>query len=353
MGPLDDAERLLGELERAAGGELPRIGWREVVEMVRGGGRGPDWRALGSSLTSYFMREVVANAGLLGRMLALLLLIGLLGASRSSFGDESVARVAYFAACAVLASFALTGLRTAVDAARQHVALTADFMRALLPMLLGLLVTIGAVVTAGLFSPWFVLATYSLVVLVNDWVMPLAMLAAACELISALGGQVKITSLAASLRQAAVVVLGLALTAFLGVMTVQRAAGTVADGVAFRTGKFLASSFLPVIGKLFGDAMEVVVGGALVTKAAVGLAGAVAVLAVTALPALRIAALLLIYRIAAVLAQPIAGGPAAGLLDGVANSLMVVLLAVSGAGLACFVTLVMILGAGNAAVMLR
>jgi stage III sporulation protein AE len=351
--PLNEVEKLLEGLHRELDTDLPRLGVREILGMLRGTDQGPDFRGFGTALATYFAREVVANLHLLGRLVALMALLGVLTALRSSFGSESVARAAYLVATVVLAGLAIGGLRAGVEATRGHIQMTVDFMRAMLPVLLSLLIGVGAVVTAGLFSPWMLFATYAIATVASGVVVPLIIVSAACEIVSSLGGQIKVTAAASVCRQIAVTVLGLAMTLFLGVMTVQSAAGSVADGVAMRTGKFLASSFIPIIGKMFGDAFEMVIGGSLVLKNAVGIAGAIAVFAITALPALKVGALVLIYRVAAAVAQPIAGPEIVACLDGIANCLGLMLLAVCGTGLAWFVSMVMIMGAGNAAVMMR
>lgn len=351
--PLGEVERLLEGLQRQLGADLPSPDLRDLVRMLQGDGDGLDFSAIGRALASYFARELVANARLLSHLLALVVLLGVLLALRSSFGDESVAAAAHLAGCVVLAGLATAGLRMAIEAARDHVTLTADFMRAMLPVLLSLLIGAGSVVSAGLFSPWLLFSTYAVATLASGVVIPLAMVSAACEVASSLGTRVRITGVASLLRQVAVTLLGLSLTVFLGVMTVQSAAGSVADGVALRTSKFLASSFIPVVGKMFGDAMEMVVGGSLVLKNAVGIAGGIAVFAMTALPALQIGALILVYRVAAALAQPVADRQVLSCLEGIASCLSVVLLAVAAVGLAWFVSLVMLVGAGNAAVMFR
>ncbi|MDP2871715.1 MAG: stage III sporulation protein AE [Bacillota bacterium] len=353
QGPLTEVEELLRNLQRELGVDLPKLGVRDVIGMIRGTGDGPNLRALGSALAAYFAREVVVNLHLLGRLVALMALLGVLTALRTSFGSESVARAAYLVTAVVLAGLAISGLRTGVEATRGHIQLTVDFMRAILPVLLSLLIGVGAVVTAGLFSPWMLFATYFIASVSSGVVVPLVIVAAACEIVSTLGGEIKVTAAASVCRQIAITVLGVSMTVFLGVMTVQSAAGSVADGVAMRTGKFLATSFIPIIGKMFGDAFEMVIGGSLVLKNAVGIAGAIAVFVITALPALKVGALVLIYRIAAALAEPIAGPQIVACLDGIANCLGLMLLAVCGTGLAWFVSIVMIMGAGNAAVMMR
>ena len=44
-----------------------------------------------------------------------------------------------------------------------------------------------------------------------------------------------------------------------------------------RTAKFLSGTFIPVVGGMFADAVEVVIGSALILKNAVGLLGVLAI----------------------------------------------------------------------------
>ena len=48
------------------------------------------------------------------------------------------------------------------------------------------------------------------------------------------------------------------MTIFVGILTVQGVAGTVADAVGLRTAKYMTSAFVPVVGKVLSDAVETV-----------------------------------------------------------------------------------------------
>ena len=67
--------------------------------------------------------------------------------------------------------------------------------------------------------------------------------------------------------------MGLFLTVFLGVISVQGASAAVTDGITIRTAKFITGNFIPVIGRMFTDATDTVVGASVLLKNSVGIAG--------------------------------------------------------------------------------
>ena len=50
------------------------------------------------------------------------------------------------------------------------------------------------------------------------------------------------------------------LTIFLGIISIQGATAAVTDGVTIRTAKYLTGNFVPVVGRMFSDAADMVVG---------------------------------------------------------------------------------------------
>src|SRR5690606_11900036 len=103
-----------------------------------------------------------------------------------------------------------------------------------------------------------------------------------------------VSRIAGLFRQGAMTALGLFFTLFLGVMVIRGAIAPVADGVVLRTTKFLAGSLIPVVGGMMADAMEVVLGGSLLIKNAVGVFGMATLLIILAFPLMKIFALVII-----------------------------------------------------------
>jgi stage III sporulation protein AE len=127
----------------------------------------------------------------------------------------------------------------------------------------------------------------------------------------------------------------------------------VADGVSIRSAKFLAASFIPVVGKLFADALEAVVGYTLALKAGINALGMFLILLLCAFPLLKILTLILVYKLAAALAEPIADARVAKCLSDLGSSMGFVFATVGVVALLFFLALVIILGVGNLATLTR
>ncbi|KUK11014.1 MAG: Stage III sporulation protein AE [Clostridia bacterium 41_269] len=147
--------------------------------------------------------------------------------------------------------------------------------------------------------------------------------------------------------------LGIFLTLFVGFLGMQGIAGVVVDSVTLKTAKFMTGTFVPVVGKMMADALEVIVGTSLLLKNAVGLIGIIILLVLCAFPVIKIISLVIIYRLAAALVQLIGESGVSDALQTMGNALTLVFAAVAGVGLMFFIAISVVVGMGNFNVMLR
>lgn len=348
------AERLEGFYQRLA----PEV--REVVpevslrDLVLQPGRGIRWdpKTLLLGVVRYFFREFFANARLLAQVVLLAVLLAVLQSLQGAFGEEGES-VAFAACYLVLVLLGVQSFRHAAEIGRQAVQDMVSLMEAVLPLLSTLLVSGGTPATAALLSPAVYASVTGLSALVDGVVLPLLFLAVVLGLVAQLAEKFPLNRLSGLARQATIGVLGLAFAAFLGVMAVQGVAGPVADGVALRTGKFLAGTFVPVIGKMFSDAVEVVAGGALLIKNAVGLLGIVLLAGVAFFPVLKIISIVAVFKVAGALVEPVADRRLPQALGHLEGSLTVLAVVVGAVGVMFFMGLTVLVQVGTLGAALR
>lgn len=345
-----ELEKFLDEIDRQLKDYAPEFRLRSVLPWGSGV---LDLAALLRGLGRYLFREVLANSRLLGQMVIMAVVAALLVNLQAAFEREAVTRLAYAVVYLALATLALGGFTTAMEAARSMVNTLVELMQALLPLLLTLMAGAGAITSAGLFHPAMVFVIYAVSFLTTHLVLPFIFFAVVLELAGTLSESFKVTYLSALLRQVGLGALGVLLSLFLGVVAVQGAVGAVADGVALRTAKFVTGNFVPVVGKMFADTVEVVFGSSLLLKNALGLAGALAILLTAAFPLLKILSFYLIYRLGAALIQPLGAGRVVEALHSMASALSFILLASLLVSLMFFLGVTVIIGTGNSAAMLR
>ncbi|MDK2855773.1 MAG: stage sporulation protein [Bacillota bacterium] len=349
---LSSLEAATRSLERELGSLAPELDLHTLLDEVRNQG-GLNWRAVLEAVGRYLIREITASSRVLGQLLLVVVLTAVLVTIEKSFKATGVARIAEAVLFLAIMGFAIQSFSIALGTGRSAINNMVTFMQAILPVLFTLLVATGAVTTATIFHP-FLLGTIAVLgTLTQDVIFPLLYLATILHLVTYLVPEMNVGRLASLIQSICALLLGLVLCAFIGVSAVQGAAAHVADGISIRSAKFLAASFIPVVGKLFADALEAVVGYTLTLKAGVNALGMFLILLLCAFPLLKILTLILVYKLAAALAEPIADARVAKCLSDLGNSMGFVFATVGVVALLFFLALVIILGVGNLATLTR
>lgn len=303
-GPFD--QELAHLADRAPGVHLPGI--REIVsDLLHHQNPFPPGQ-LWQALLHAAIGDLTAEARVLGLIFLLSVLGAVMARLSEAFEGADKGGVAMVARMVVLSALILLALHSFGDALAEVDGLVGGLvhlMESMIPLLVVLMAGTGAIASAGIFHP-LMLGTVNLVaVFTRNWVLPLVLLATVVELIGTWLPRFSLQNLALLLRQAGLVLLGGLMTLFLGVMAVEGAAGAVADGVTLRAGKFLANTFVPVVGKMFSDAMEAVLGSSMLLKNAVSLAGALGIIVLVAFPVLKLLVMMFLYRVGAAATQPL------------------------------------------------
>ncbi len=347
-------EAYLEELNRTWQGYGPEISLKDFLALYSGEEDAKySPTAILGGLLRYLIREVLANAGLLANLVVLAIVAALLQNIQTAFERDATSKLANAVVYLALVSLAVTGFGIAVTTAKGVMDSLSQFMLAMLPTMLTLLAGMGGLTSAAIFHPLMITFTSTAATLVVTIVFPLIFLSAILEIVSGLNENFKLTNLAGLLRQGAMWTLGLTFTIFLGVVAVKGAAGAVADGLTMKTGKFFMSNFIPVVGKMFADAADLIFGSSILLKNALGMVGAAAIFFIAAFPLLKILSLVWVYQLAGALVQPVGATEIAKMLTTIGKSLQLIFASVAIVALMFFVGITVIVGAGNLTVMVR
>lgn len=350
---LGQIQKYWNDLKGEYGGYFPEGRLPELRQLMFP--QGKEWSAGQAiiGLAKFFLHEVLYSGKLLITIVLLTVFTMLLETMQSAFERNAVSKVAYGIAYMVLIILAVNSFRTATSYAGDAIERMVQFMLAMVPLLLTLLACTGGITSVAVLHPLIVFMIHTVGTFVHLVVFPLLFFSAVLHLVSAITERYKVTQLANLLRNIGIGVLGILLTGFLGVLSVQGATGAVTDGVALRTAKFVTGNFVPVVGKMFSDATDTVMSASLLVKNAVGLTGVIVLLFLCAFPALKILTLALIYNLAGAVMQPLGDTPIVQCLQTIGKTLIYVFAALASVGLMFFLAVTIILTAGNAALMIR
>jgi stage III sporulation protein AE len=334
------------------GGYIPELQKTSLYDFIKG----TDEFSIKNILTGgleYLLHEVILNGKLLGSLLLLTLFSVLLQTMHTAFEKTSVSKIAYFVVYIVLIFIALNSFYLAVSYAKDAISMMSSFMIALIPLVLGLMASFGSVISVSFFHPIIIFLINFSGVLVSNFIMPLLFLSALLIIVSSLNDNHKVTNLADLFRTVGIGTLGVFLTIFLGVLSVQGAASAIQDGVAMKTAKFVTGNFIPVVGRTFTDAADTVLSASLILKNAVGIVGVAIIIFIALFPAIKIFVIALIYKVAAAILQPIADGPIITSLNTISKYIVLILACLLAVSLMFFLSIVIIVTASNITLLLR
>ena len=306
---------------------------------------------LGQSLMRILGREVLNSAPLIGKLLILAVLCAVLGQLQVAYGGN-VGKTAQIMTYLVLLSLALTSFREALGVATGTIDKMVGLMQTLFPVMLTLLISMGNLTSAALFKPLIMGSLTVLATMIKTVVLPLFFLAAVLRLFNHVSEQFKLSKLAGLLEFAGKLSLGVIMTVFIGVMTIQGVTGGVADSVVFRTAKYSAD-LIPVVGKFFKDAVELVITSGLLLKNAVGIIAMLAIIVLCVAPLVKLLAMILVFRISAALVEPLGEKALAESLQDMSKSLTLILVTVASVAIMFFMTVAVVVGTGTFSVMLH
>ena len=350
---LESYESLLEQIDRLLADADADLSLQALWQDYRSGERQLDMKLFWDALVTLFFNGLRTSSSLLVQIVALAALAALLSQLQNSGEKGDVAKLSHWVVYLLLLALALLAWKPAVQGAQEAVALLRDLLLATLPLLLPLLASLGAVSTVATISPFLFGGMELLTTLLSGVVFPLVYLSAVLRLAGGLTNHFSMSKLADLLKDVAMGAMSILTTLFMAGLGFSGGASSSADGLAVKAVKTASGAFVPVVGRTLADSLDSVMGTALLLKNGIGLIGALAIILVCAVPALRLLAQSLLFRLAAALIQPLGEGALSEALGGMGRSLTQLFAVVALCGLFGFFTLALIVGLGNLTMMMR
>lgn len=180
------------------------------------------------------------------------------------------------------------------------------FSGTLIPILITLMMTTGSIASAGIVQPILLFLINFIGNIISTVLLPLILIGTALGIISKVSDRIQIGKISKYFKTTTIWILGVALTLFVGILSLEGTITSSVDGITAKTAKAAVSNFIPVVGKILGDAVDTVIGCGNILKNAVGLVGVIVVIGICITPIIKLAILMWAYYIASAVIEPIA-----------------------------------------------
>jgi len=255
-------------------------------------------------------------------ILTVCIIMGLLKNLSSSFNSKSVSDISMMVCTMVIIGIAINNFRVSYDLAIDSVSTMADTMGILAPVLLGILLSTGAVASGTILSPMIIGSISGISFIVKTFILPGLFASTILSLINCLTEKNYVNKIAKLLRNASVAAMGLLMIIMTGIISLQGLLADTSDGLLINTAKYSLSSFIPIVGGFTSDTVDLFLRCMSSIKSVVGVFGIILLLLLILIPLIKIVVIALIYKVTAALCEPITDSKIADGLNEIGSCLI-------------------------------
>lgn len=237
-----------------------------------------------------------------------------------NLGNDGVSKIAYFIQYLIIVGLIVNTFTDMLEIVEDAIVNISNFMNLLIPILITLMMTSGSIVSSGIAETVLLFAINIMSNLISKFIIPLILVATTLSIVSNFSDKVHVDRLSKFIKSAVIWILGVILTIFVCLLSIEGTLGQSVDGLTSKTAKAAVSTFIPVVGKVIGDSVETVIGCANILKNAVGAIGLVVILGIVAVPIIKVTIMWALIKILSALCEIIADEKVVKLLDAIGDS---------------------------------
>lgn len=283
-------------------------------------------------------KEVTTNIKSLVSILAIILIHSILKSISESLENNNISKLIYYVQYILIVTVIMSNFTDIIKLVQDTTGNLIGFMNALVPLLITLMMYTGSITTSSVVEPIILFMINFIGNIIQNLIIPFVLVLTSLVIISKISDKVHIDKLSKFFKSGIVWFLGVVLTVFVGVVSLEGTLSSSVDGITEKTTKAVVSSAIPVVGKILGDAVDTVLGCGIVLKNAVGLVGVVIVIGICIMPILKLFVLSVSYKLLSTVVQPIADEKIIDLLEQIGDIFKIFL------GILCAISFMLIIG---------
>lgn len=259
--------------------------------------------------------EVQTGLKSLACILAIIIIHSILKSISESLENDSISKLIYYVQYIAIVTIIMSNFSDVINLVKQTSNNLIGFMNTLIPVLVSLMLYTGSITTTSILEPIILFLINFIGNLIQNILIPIILIIASISIISKISDQVQVAKLSKFLKSSTLWFLGIILTIFVGIVSLEGTLASSVDGITAKTAKSIVSSAVPVVGKILGDVVDSVLGCGIILKNAVGFVGVVIIISICIVPILKLSVLTISYKLVASISEVIADAKIVKLLD--------------------------------------
>lgn len=298
-------------------------------------------------------KEFITSIKTVFSILIIIIIHSILKSISESLDNDNISKMIYYVQYILIATIIMTSFSDIIGTVKETTNNLVGFINLLVPLLTSLMLFTGSVTTSSLLEPILLFTINFIGNLIQDVLMPIVLLFASLSIISKISDKVQISKLSKMMKSGVTWGLGVILTVFVGIVSLEGTLSSTVDGITAKTTKAIVSSAIPVVGKILGDTVDSVLGCGVVIKNALGIVGVLVVVGICIVPILKLGVLTICYKLTAGVSETIADKKIVELLDQMGDVFKLLLGMISALSVMLIIGITLVIKISNSGMMYR
>ena len=294
----------LNEAKKYTKDTFPNLNVEELLNSAVEGK--VDNNVLYKNVLSLFGKEVVGVLRILASVLIIVIIHTILKSVSDGLENKGVSQITYFVQYILIVTIVMTSFWEVIKITKDSIQNLIGFTYSLFPILLALIVSTGSIVSASVIQPLILFAIAFIGSVIQNAIIPILLIATVLGIVSNISDKVQIDKLSKLFKSGIAWFLGVVITIFVGMLSLEGTLSSSVDGLTAKTTKAVVSNFVPVVGKALGDSVDTVLGCASILKNATGVVGIIIIVGICAMPIIKLTVLTVAFHLTGALCEPIA-----------------------------------------------
>ena len=298
-------------------------------------------------------KETLSSIKTIASIMVVIIIHSILKSITDNLENNSIGQVAYYVQYILIVTLIMGNFAEIIAMVKESVSNLVAYSNLLVPILITLVITTGNIVSANILQPLILFIITFIGNLIFNVIIPVVLASTVLAIVSKISDKVQLDKLAKFLKSGAVWVLGIILTLFVSLVSVEGSLSSSVDGITAKTAKAAVSSFIPVVGKILGDAVDSVIGCASILKNAVGIVGVVVIVGICIKPVIKLTLLMATYYIGSAICEPLADKKIVSLLEQMGDTFKILLAILSSLSVMLIIGTTLVMKITNNSLMYR
>lgn len=282
---------------------------------------------------SLFGKELTSAIRNMVAILIVIIIHSILKNIIENLGNASSGQIAYFLQYLIIVTLIINIFADSIGMVKNAILNIISYMNLFVPILVTLMLASGSLVVSSTSEVVLLFVINIIGNLIEGLIIPLILVSTTIAIVSNFSNKVQLSRLSKFFKSLIVWILGIVLTIFICLLSVEGTLGKSVDSFTAKTSKAAVSTFIPVVGKVMGDSVDSILGSVNILKNSVGVIGVVILISIVIVPIIKVSALWIVIKLIAAICEIIADDSMVKLFDEISDSYKIlfgILISVSG-----------------------